>query len=241
MLSPSETSQAPQTSAAAAALQSSKTSIWKIVVKNSDWIDSVESVAVSINGPNLTALSPESGCYQPGHDCKLTENSGWQVYAECIRGGTDTKAWDLFALIDVDYPSVAGIVEPGKLVGYPTSISMSMPVNYNAEGTLTTAAWNSISVDYFKAGYKYCLDKVEMPNLASGQAVVGFIAFSNAAGMGGLQRIIPINNNAICIRYPVRYASVLEKGPMDIKALLMDGTGSGAGTAVFIHDYVKKG
>lgn len=214
---------------------------WAIHVKNSDWVDDVISVPAAIAATNFTALSPESGCSQIGHDCQLTPNSGWQVYAECIRPGTETNALDLFALIDVDYPSVAAVTDPTKIVGTPSSIPLTMNVNYNADGTITSATWNIVSVDYFKAGFKYCLEKVEMPSTStSGQSVTGFVAFSNAAGMGGLQRIIPITNNIVGIRYPVKYASTLVKGPMDVKAMLFANTGTGPGTAFMVHDFVKK-
>lgn len=210
--------------------------IWKIHVKNSDWIDEVQNLAVGMQG-SVTAFDDESGGSQGGHDCNLTQNSGWMVYAECMAAGTITAANSLFCLIDVDYPEVGGVTNPRAAVGLPTSISYNKTITTNVLGAALTATWASESVDYFKAGYRYVLDAVEsmMPN----SSAVGFIAFSNAAGMGGLTRIIPINNQIDAIRYPVRYSSVLVKGPMDVKLKIFEATAKVV-TVNTVHDYVKQ-
>ena len=207
---------------------------WKVIVKNSDWIDDMNSIA----GPvSATSFDDESGCTQGGHDCRLTPNSGWQVYAECILGGASTAADSVFCLLDVDYPEVGGVTDPKKAIGFPTSISYDVagqPVN--AIGAGTTATWNTKSVDYFKAGYRYVLDAVEF---TSGTSTVGFVAFSNAAGMGGLTRIIPVISNMSAIRYSIKYSSVLVKGPMEVKLKLFQ-TAAGTENIVMSHDYVKQ-
>ena len=209
---------------------------WKIHVKNSDWIDDVQSFAGVIqNFP--TVFDDDSGAVQNGHDDDLTPNSGWQIWAECIIGGTSTSANSIYTLIDIDYPQVSGVTDPKKAVGIPTSIAYnrtSVPVA--AVGALVGSQWDVVNVDYFKAGYRYVLDTVEMYGSQAG--INGFVAFSNAAGMGGLTRIIPIAAILSGVRYNVKYSSVLVKGPMDVKLKLF-GT---AGTAnVFMcHDYVKQ-
>lgn len=206
---------------------------WRIHIKNSDWIDDVISMAGPIS---TTSFDDESGCTQGGHDCKLTPNSGWQIYAECILPGTSTVANSIVTLIDVDYPEVGGVTDPRKAVGFPTSIDYDLTVVTNAYGTATTANWVSASVDYLKAGYKYVLDAVEFTTPSTS---FGFIAFSNAAGMGGLTRIIPIYSDISAIRYSVKYSSVLQKGPMDVKVKLFEATSSTMAVAM-VHDYVKQ-
>lgn len=209
---------------------------WKVVVKNSDWIDPIESYAGLITAP--TIFDEESGGFQSGHDCDLTPNSGWQVYAVCVTGGTSTVANSLCCLIDVDYPQVGGVTNPRKAVGFPTSIAYDKAtVPIIANGGMVASTWTAESVDYFKAGFKYVLDAVEF--FSSNTNATGFIAFSNAAGMGGLQRIIPITATVAYIRYSVKYSSVLQKGPMDVKFKLFAGT-AGTASITTVHDYVKQ-
>lgn len=207
-----------------------------IHIQNSDWID--DTVNIGLPTPaTQTSLSRKAGAYQTGHECNLTPNSSWRIWAECIRAGTTTAAVSAWALIDIDYPSVSGVVNPESIAGFPTSIEYdfgSLP--YVADGTLTAATWTTVNLDYFKAGFMYCLEKVEC---LAAPVAFGFIAFSNAAGMGGLQRIIPITTNAADIRHEVNYSSPLVKGPMDVKMLMVAASATTADT-VTIHDYVKK-
>ena len=212
---------------------------FRIHVKNSDWIDDVESIAapLSANTSN-TAFDDESGAVQRGHNCNLTPNSGWQIYAECVMGGTSTTANSVFALIDIDYPEVGGVTTPKDAVGFPTSISYDVASLATAAfGSMVGSTWSVQSVDYFKAGYKYVLDATEM--VTPGTAAYGFIAFSNAAGMGGLTRIIPVTPNSEAIRYSVKYSSILQKGPMDVKLKMFQST-AGTATINMVHDYVKQ-
>lgn len=210
---------------------------FRIHVKNSDWIDDVESFAGPIIG-QATIFDDESGAIQKGHDCKLTPNSGWQIWAECVIGGTSTTANSIFALIDVDYPEVGGVTDPKNAVGFPTSIPYDLGTYTSiAFGSLVGSQWAVVSTDYFKAGYKYVLDAVEMSSSAVG--VLGFIAFSNAAGMGGLTRIIPVMSNTAGIRHSVKYSSILQKGPMDIKVKMFQATSASISVQT-IHDYVKQ-
>lgn len=210
---------------------------WRIHVKNSDWIDDISSFAGPIIN-QTTVFDDESGSIQKGHDCKLTPNSGWQVYAECVIGGTSTTPNSIFALLDIDYPEVGGVTDPRKAVGYPTSINYDVGTYTTiAFGALTGSQWHTVNVDYLKAGYKYVLDAVELSS--SGAGVLGFIAFSNAAGMGGLTRIIPLASYTSAIRRSIRYSSVLVKGPMDVKLKMFQATSSAVAVQT-IHDYVKQ-
>lgn len=213
------------------------TPFWRIHVKNSDWIDDVSSFTAGIIG-SPTAFDDESGSVQSGHDCELTANSGWQVYAECIIGATSTAANSLFAQIDIDYPQVAAVTNPKQAIGTPATVTFDAGATpINAFGTLTSANWVTKNVDYLKAGFAYVLDAVEMNGGTN--LLGGFIAFSNAAGMGGLTRIIPIINNPAAIRQSVRYASSIVKGPMDVKLKLFAGT-AGTENIFMSHDYVRK-
>jgi len=214
------------------------TPYFRIHIKNSDWIDELASFTGAASGNFATTLfDDESGAVQKGHDCNLTPNSGWQVYAECVVAGTPTAANSIFALIDIDYPEVGGVTDPKKAVGFPTTINYDIAsVPSAAFGSLVGSTWTSQSVDYFKAGFKYVLDAVE---LSSSAVVVAFVAFANAAGMGGLTRIIPIINNPNAIRYSVKYSSVLVKGPMDIKIKAFQAT-AGTFASFMAHDYVKQ-
>lgn len=210
---------------------------WKVHIKNSDWIDEVQNYAAPMGAQ--TAFDEESGASQSGHDCDLTPNSGWQVYAECVIGGSPTAANSIFALIDIDYPQVGGVTNPKKAVGLPTSISYETTVTSQAFGALVGSTWSVQSVDYFKAGYRYVLDSVEVLAKSLNSGFVGFIAFSNAAGMGGLTRIIPMTADVAAIRYGVNYSSILVKGPMDVKTKIFQVTPSTV-SITMAHDYVKQ-
>lgn len=209
---------------------------WKISVKNSDWIDPMTSVTTSIS--NATALDERNGAIQRGNDCPLTPNSEWTVIAKCAYATTTTVDNSIFALIDVDYPSVAAIVDPDNLPGIPSTIEYDVAtVNARALGTSAAAAWDVVNVDIFKAGYEYALQKMEYTGVPS----VGFIALSNAAGMGGLSRIIPITPSSAAIKNKIEYATKLVKGPMDIQFLLFNNAATATtGNVDLLLDFVKR-
>ena len=208
--------------------------VWRIHVKNSDWID--EAVNYSGYLDLTTCMDTHSGMCQFGNDAALTPNSAWQVYAECVEGATSTVASSLFALLDIDYPQVSAITDPDKLQGIPTSILMDVAgAPINSHGTMTSSAWKVINVDYLKAGYQYCLQEISV----RGTFACGFVAMSNAAGMGGLSRIVPVNASASAIRATIEYASKLVKGPMDVGLFLFNTTAATANITM-IHDYVKR-
>ena len=212
-------------------------SAWRISIKNSDWVDPMTSVTVSLF--DLTALDERNGAIQRGNDCPLTPNSSWVVEATCAYATTTTVDNTIFAILDIDYPSVAAIVDPDALPGIPTTIEYVTPaaVNGNALGTSTAATWNVFNSDIFKAGYEYALQKMEF----TGIAAAGFIALSNAAGMGGLTRIIPISPQSASIKNKIEYATKLVKGPMDIQFMLFANSGTAStGTVDLLLDFVKR-
>lgn len=217
--------------------ESGSVTSWKVAVKNSDWVDATESFAIPMAAP--TAMDARSGAIQRGHDCPLTPNSAWEVTAVCVSGATTTVANSITAEIEVDYPAVSAISDPSGLVGIPCSISdehlgMTIP----ASGTATTATWQTFNVDFFKAGYEYALEKVE---LVCSKDVAGYVAINNAAGMGGLTRIIPISSKRANIRPPIEYSSKLVKGPMDIQYKIFNTAGSATtGDVRLVFDFVKR-
>lgn len=213
---------------------SGTTPLWKIHVKNSNWVDDVQSFAGQLT--QATSLSMESGNVQVGCNDVLLPNSGWSVWAECVAGGTSSAPNSLFALIDLDYPSVSAVADPLKIDGIPTSIPFTATVPVHAYGSAEAATWSVVSVDYFKAGYAYCLQAVEI----IGGAPIVFLALSNAAGMGGLTRIILLNNLVYGVRAKIWYSSKLVKGPMDVKVMAFNTSSSPSQSLVTIHDYVKK-
>lgn len=212
--------------------------IWKIHIKNSNWIDDVQSTETGLyNSP--TAFDERAGTNQLGHDCELDENSAWHVWAESVAAASPQGTNMLFCLIDVDYPAVSGIRNPRELTGTPCSIADnydSTSVQITPQSAIVGSTWTTRSVDYFKAGYKYVLESVEM--ICPTGTFMGFVAFANAAGMSGLQRIIPVNSVPSGVKYPINYSNVLTKGTMEVKVKVL---GSGSAMDVFyIHDYVKK-
>ena len=211
------------------------TTHWRVEVQNSDWIDKAASFAVPM--VEATAMDTRSGAIQPGHDCELTPNSSWQVIAVCVSGGTTTTANSITCDIEIDYPQVSAIIDPTTLPGTPTSISMNNAVTINAVGSATTAKWDVYNVDIFKAGFEYALEKIEIQPSTGG--VCGFIKLSNAAGMGGLSRIMAIAGARQNIRPVIEYASKLVKGPMDISFKLFAAS-SGTATVDTTLDFVKR-
>ena len=210
---------------------------WKIGVKNSDWVDEAGSLTAPL--VEATALDIQAGCVQDGHDCPLTPNSSWEVYAECVNATTTTIANSVYCAIDIDYPSVSSIINPRAAKGIPTTIDDQVISDLQA-ADITAAVWTHHSVDFLKAGYIYALVKPEIR--ASGGAAVGFIKLSDAAGMGGLSRIIPISTPVANLRNNIEYASQLVKGPMTISYMLFSNTGTavtGSTNRLYL-DFVKR-
>ena len=216
---------------------SGSASYWKISLKNSDWVDPMISITAPL--ASNTGLDERSGGVQRGNDCPLTPNSSWEVEATCIAAGTTTVANTIYCLIDIDYPSVAAIVDPDVIPGIPTTIDYTnaAAVTTSALGSGSSATWDEANVDIFKAGFEYALQKIELTGLPA----YGFIALANAAGMAGLQRIIPISASPEQIRNKVEYATKLVKGPMDVRFLLFNNAATASScTPNLLLDFVKR-
>ena len=209
---------------------------WKVSVQNSDWIDPAESLTAPLDA--ATALDKYSGCVQDGQNCPLTQNSSWKVIATCVNTTTTTIDNSIFCCIDIDYPQVASIIDPTSLVGFPTTISDEVTTDLQSP-SIVGAKWTTHNVDVFKAGYEYALVK---PEVRAGTAAVGFIKISNAAGMAGLSRIIPLSTPVANLRNMIEYAGKLTKGPMDISYMMFSGTGTAVtgSTVTMLMDYVKR-
>lgn len=212
-------------------------SSWEIHVQNSDWID--DMVSLTANLSSATSLDERAGCIQRGNDCPLIQNSSWTVFAKCASTVTTTVNNTIFALIDIDYPSVSSIVDPDALTGIPTSIVYEgQTVTLAGLGSAATATWDEFNTDFFKAGFEYALQKVELIGLSGGR---GFIALANAAGMAGLQRIIPIASDIAAIKNKIEYATKLVKGPMDVKFMTFANSATpSTSTPTVIFDFVKR-
>lgn len=210
---------------------------FNVEVKNSDWVDPIINDAPAL-GPTL--LDRRTSAYQSGNSCPLTPNSSWYVVAVPQQSGTVSADCSILCTIEVDYPSVSAIVDPDALVGIPCTLTEEMSITTNAAGACGAASWDVVNVDIFKAGYEYALQKANIDLSGSSVSnVAGFVSITNAAGMRGLSRTIPVsgNNEAICMI--VEYASKLVKGPMDIRLMLFETTAT-ARDAKIVMDYVKR-
>lgn len=209
---------------------------FSIHVKNSNWVDDMSNLAI---GPEETMIGDNSGAIQPGHDCPLIPNSGWEVYAVCTQSVTTTSAMDLFALIDVDYPRVAAVQNPRTAKGAPVTIEFNGTLSHTvtATGASNAAVWTSRNIDVFKAGYKYLLVEAAFRDGSS----LGFVSISGAAGQDGLERIIPcrpVSTSAPGLKFFLDYSTPLVKGPMNLN-LCSFGT-AGAVTPYVYLDVVKR-
>ena len=208
---------------------------FKLVIKNSNWIDELSNPIIPISD---TALDENSVSINRGHDCNLMPNSSWQVYAVCYVAGTTTAAAEIFALLDIDYPSVPSVSNPRLAQGTPVTIdNVTMTITAPMPGN--TLVWYTTNVDVFKAGYKYLLTQASF-ELA--QLSIGFLAISGAAGQNGLERIVPVRpGQAAGIRYLIDYATPLVKGPMNVSFMGVSGGGAAiTGQPYCYMDYVRK-
>lgn len=210
---------------------------WEVSVQNSDWVDPVINMTSYLS--DATALDKQSGSVQDGQNCVLTPNSSWKVVATCITGATTTIGNSILCAVDVDYPSVASIVDPTSLVGIPATLRDTLSITLQA-ADIESAVWHGHSVDIFKAGYEYALVKAELKT--GNNAATGLIKISDAAGMMGLSRAIPTAAAASAIRNFIEYSSKLVKGPMTISYMLFSPTGSAISNvnANLLLDFAKR-
>lgn len=209
---------------------------WKIHIRNSDWIDDAQMLTTSLG--DATTLDQHSGAVRIGNDTNLTPNSSWEVWAECIIGGTTTAANSLFALIDIDYPQVSSIVDPDALIGIPASLDYKITGGTINAPNIEAAGWQTVNLDILKAGYQYALQEIAAFTAAGG-GPRGFVKISNAAGMGGLARIVPVSCAPAAIKQTIQYASLLVKGPMDLSVMLFNTSASTSDT-IILMDFVKR-
>lgn len=204
-----------------------------ITIKNSNWVDSLSNLLMA---PNNVALAENSSNIQKGHDAPLTPNSGWEVTFTFDEAVTTTAATDVFALIDVDYPSVQAVQNPREAKGLPVTTMRDDTIAVAAYGGLSSAAWTTFNIDILKAGSKYLL--VELGSYING-AAIAFISISGAAGQNGLERIIPaVVNNLGNLRFLLDYSTPLVKGPMNLNYLAIGGS-AGSAPAITEIDWVK--
>lgn len=209
---------------------------FKIVVKNSNWVDSMSNPVLAMSE---TTLDDNSTSIQRGHDCDLMPNSSWEVYAEAYSAVTTTANTSIFALLDIDYPSVSSIANPRVEKGAPVTTDMITPTVTILADTAdpATMPWTTFTVDILKAGYRYLLAQASF--MAGAATTIGFIEISGAAGQNGLARIVPVRatgNNGI--RYLIDYSTPLVKGPMNIAVA---GMGTAGTTTPYLYlDWVKR-
>lgn len=215
-------------------------SYWRIHVQNSDWID--DAIVTNGNLFALTILDQHSGAIRIGNDTSLTPNSSWKVWAECIAATTTTADNSLVCLIDIDYPQVSSIINPDNLVGTPASIPHDVAsIPFYSPSDVDVAAFTVENVDFLKAGWQYALQEISIFSNSNGGGIAGFIKISNAAGMGGLSRIVPVGALPDGIKQTISYASLLVKGPMDICYMVFKGSGSTSTTDIeTLFDFVKR-
>lgn len=206
-----------------------------VVVQNSNWIDSLRNGPSSLN--EVTALSQQSTGVQSGNNCPIEPNSSWAIYFEVQVAVTTTADNGAYCLIDIEYNAVSAVVDPAKESGFPISIQDKYTVNVNSINSTYAGVWTTVNVDNFKPGYRYLLQKLSVCKQAPG-TFTGFVAMANAAGMNGLSRIVPVCSGSANICRNIDYASVLTKGPMDIRFMLFGAVG--ATDVSLICDYVKR-
>lgn len=213
-----------------------------ITVKNQNWIDSMASLVSTASGnAGLVSMSASSPASQRCGDIELQPNTSFDVVWTCDDAKTITGSYDVFVLIDIEYPSVTAVQNPKEESGAPVTIMRADTITTTADGGSGSMVWTSINVDIFKAGYRYLLASVGS-RVASDVSNVslGFLAISGAAGQNGLVRIVPIlPGNLGAIRADIEYSTPLVKGPMNIEYACMATTAQ-TGTITAEFDFIRR-
>lgn len=215
---------------------SGTTSVWKVIVKNSNWVDEMSNLGIPYSAETL--LGNESGAIQSGQDADLMPNSGWSVIGVCVGAGTESNDADLICLIDVDYPSIAAVENPKTVKGEPVTVDGTYAITINARGTAKSATWMTQNSDFLKAGYKYLLTEASV-RPAGTTSLLAFVSISGAAGQAGLERIIPARPSLAGLKYSMDFSTPLVKGPMNVNVMAV-GTALSTTTAYVYFDFVKK-
>ena len=179
-------------------------------VKNGQWNDEIINAA-----PTVSAMifDENSHAIQKGGNLELVKNSGFDVSIEHMVSVTTTAAVDIFCQIDIDYDGYPAIDNPRDEYGFPMSIEMSQTITNTALGA--PLVFSSINVDIFKAGYKYLLTDAFFDALGV-SCNAGFISITNAAGQGGLERLVPVYPSQGGLSFNLDKSVPLTKGPMTI-------------------------
>lgn len=206
--------------------------------KNANWNDSLKTMVSSANGnQQFSILSKTSPAIQRCGDTELQPNSAFEANLVIGAAVTTTAPCSIFALIDIDYPSVAAVANPKDENGLPTSIIRSDAVTITGNGSAASTVWTQYNVDEFKAGYRYLLAQIGA--YVDTNTPLGFVEFSGAPSMNGLIRIIPtIAKSAAAGRLELEYSTPFVKGPMNI-AYAFYGT-AGSATTTLECDYIRR-
>lgn len=210
-----------------------------IEVKNQNWIDSVQNILCSAAGNGIyTALSKNGPCVQSGGDIELQPNSAFTVNLVPKVAFTSTSDFDAFCLIQIDYPQVAAVANPANEKGAPVTIFREDAVTINAFGT--AAVWDTVSVDDFKAGYRYLLAQLGAIVDTASNAYLGFVKIHGASSQNGLCTIIPVCPRLTGTnRYQIDYSTPMVKGPMLISYMVY-ATTAGTDTLEVEFDYIRR-
>lgn len=206
-------------------------------VTNGSWIDEVINPAPPIQSGVL--LLKDAKNIQDGHDCELTVNSQFSIYAEVVDAVTSTNDFSVYCLIDIEYDAVPAVINPRDQTGTPMTIQMKETVTGSVMGS--PLVWTTVSKDVFKAGYKYLLTEMGARLASSGtNSQFGFISVTGAAGQAGLQRIIPVYIGGASLAFPIDYSTVLVKGPMDVNVAAVVASAGNPDLDIQM-DFVRRG
>lgn len=179
-------------------------------VKNGQWNDELINAAPTMGA---VVLDDKSHAIQIGGSLELVKNSMFDVSYEIMEAATTTGAVDVFCQIDIDYDDYPAVANPRYESGFPMTIELSQTIPYTAVGA--PLVFTSVNVDVFKAGYKYLLSDAFFDSLGVA-CDAGFISITNAAGQGGLERLIPVNPSKSGLSFNLDKSVPLMKGPMTL-------------------------
>lgn len=208
-------------------------------IKNSNWIDEMANFAVPLSTSGNFILADNSAAIQRGGDMQLMPNSSWDIEYHLDEAITVSVDYDVYVLIDIDYPEVAAVENPNTQTGAPITMMDEYSVTTNVYGTAASAVWTEINVDVFKAGYRYLLAQIG-GKLTSSSSQLGFFSIRGAAGQAGLERLIPFPPSTVTSqRYNLEYSTPLVKGPMTMSFMIMGSAGTD--TLLLETDYIRRG
>lgn len=213
-----------------------------VTVKNQNWIDYMASIVSTAAGnAGQVVMNTNSTGVQRCGDISLQPNTAFEVNYIIDEAKTTTTAYDVFVLIDIDYPSVQAVQNPKEESGAPVTIMREDTITTTVIGASHSATWTSINVDIFKAGFRYLLAELGTRHVTSiTNTYLGFFIVSGAAGQNGLARIIPIiPGNTGALRWDIDYSTPLVKGPMELSYMCMSDTVQ-TGNIVTEMDFIRR-